>query len=49
MTLRSGKQLKEPTKNREAEHEIEVNKPKPNQDHDTTYNVKQVGEDKKEP
>ena len=53
MTLRSGKELKEPRKNREVEHEIEVNKPKakpePNQDKDTTSNVKEVGEDKKEP
>jgi len=41
--------LKEPRTNREVEHEIEVNKPEPNQDQDTTSNVKEVGEDKKEP
>jgi len=49
MTLRSGKELKEPRKNREVEHEIEVHKPKPHQDRDTTSNVKEVGEGKKEP
>jgi len=38
--------LKEPRKNREVEHQIEVSKPKPNQNQDTTYNVKEVGEDK---
>ena len=48
MTLRSGRELKEPRKNREVEHEIEVNKHEPNQDQDTTSNVKEVGEDKKE-
>jgi len=30
MTLRSGKELKEPMKNREVEYEIEVNKSEPN-------------------
>jgi len=30
MTLRSGKKLKEPRKNREVEHEIEVDKPELN-------------------
>ena len=49
MTLKSGKQLKEPRKNREVEHEMEVNKPEPNQDQDTTSNIKEVGEDDKEP
>jgi len=48
MTLRSGKELKEPRKNKEVEHEIEVNKSKPNQDQDITSNVKKVGKDKKE-
>jgi len=48
MTLRSGKKLKEPGKNREVEHEIEDNKPEPNQDQDTTSNAKEVGEEKKE-
>ena len=47
MTPRSGKELKEPSKNREVEHETEVNKPEPNRDQDTTSNVKKVGEDKK--
>jgi len=47
MTLRSGKELTEPTKNREVEHEMEVNKPEPNQDQDATSNVKEVDEDKK--
>jgi len=41
--------LKEPRKNREIEHEIEVNKLEPNQDQGTTSNVKEVREDKKEP
>jgi len=41
--------FKEPTKNREVEHETEVNKSEPNQDQDTTSNVMEVGEDKKEP
>jgi len=49
MTLRRGKDLKEPRKNRKVEHEIDVNQPEPNQDQDTTSNVKEVGEDKKEP
>ena len=49
ITLRSGKELKEPKKNREVQHEIEVNKPKPNQDQDTISNAKEAGEDKKEP
>ena len=49
MILKSGKELKESKKNREVEHEIEANKPEPNQDQDTTSNVKDVGEDKKEP
>jgi len=30
MTLRSGKELKEPRKNREVEYEIEINKLEPN-------------------
>ena len=47
MTLRSGKQLKEPRKNREVEHELELNKPEPNQHQDTTFNVKKIDEDKK--
>ena len=41
--------MKEPRTNREVEHEIEVNKPEPNQDQDTTSNVKEVCKDKKEP
>ena len=49
ITLRSGKELKELRKSREVEHEIEINKPEPNQDQNTTSNVKEVGEDKKEP
>ena len=49
ITLRSGKELKEHRKNGEVEHEIEVNKPEPNQDQDTTSNVKEVAKDKKEP
>ena len=49
MTLRSVKEWKEPRKNRKVEHEIEVNKSESNQDQDTTFNVKEVGEDKKEP
>jgi len=49
MTLRSGKELKEPRKNKEVEHEIAVSKFEPNRDQDTTSNVKEVGEDKKEP
>ena len=49
ITLRSGKELKEHRKNREIEHEIEVNKPEPNQDQEITSNVKEVREDKKEP
>jgi len=49
MTLRCGKQLKEPRKNRNVEHEIEVQEPKPNQDQDTPSNGKDVDKDKKEP
>jgi len=49
MTLRNGKELKKSRKNREVKHEIEVNRPKPNQDQDTTSTVKEVFEDKKEP
>ena len=49
MTFRNEKELKEPRKNREVEHEIEVNRPEFSQDQDTTSNVKEVGEDKKEP
>ena len=31
ITLRSGKELKEPRTNREVEHEVEVQEPEPNQ------------------
>jgi len=48
MTLRNVKELKEPKKNKEVEHEIEVSKPESNPDQDTNSNVKEVGEDKKE-
>ena len=41
MPLRSQKELNELMKNREVEHEIEVNKPEPNQDQETTSNVKE--------
>jgi len=41
--------LKEPGRNREVKHEIDVNKPEPNQDQDITSNDKEVGEEKKEP
>ena len=49
MTLRSGKELKEPRKNKVVDYGIEVNKLEPNQDQGTTSNVKEVGKDKKEP
>ena len=49
MTLRSGKELKDPRKNKEVEHEIEVQEPEPDQDQDTPSNGKKVGKDKKEP
>jgi len=49
MTLKSGKELKEPRKNREVKHETELNKPKPKEDQDTTSNAKEVGDGKKEP
>jgi len=49
MTLRSGKDLKEPRKNKEVKHEIEVEEPEPNQHQDTPSNGKEAGKDKKEP
>ena len=49
MTLRNVKELKEPKKNKEVEHEIEVSKLEPNQDKDITSYVKEVDEYKKEP
>jgi len=41
--------LKESRKNREIEHEVEVQESKPNQDENTPSNGKVVGKDKKEP
>ena len=48
-SLRSGKVLKEPRKNREIEHEVEVQKPEPNKDQDIPSNGREVGKDEKEP
>jgi len=44
--LRSGKELKEPRKNREEEQEIEVNRLEPSKEKDPTSNAKEMHEKK---
>ena len=49
ITLRSGKELKEPTKNREVEPELEVKAAEPELDTESNQTTKELGEKKREP
>ena len=49
MTLRSGKELKEPRKIRELEPELEVKGVEPKLDTDSNRTIKEIGEKKREP
>ena len=48
MTLRSGKELKEPTKKREVEPELEVKGTEPELDTESNQTTKELGEKKRE-
>jgi len=49
ITLRSGKELKEPRKSRELELELEVKETEPELDTDSDLTTKEIGEKKREP
>jgi len=49
MTLRSGKELKEPTKNKELEPELELKGTEPELDIESNQTIKEIGEKKREP
>jgi len=49
MTLRSGKELKEPRNSREVEPELEVEEAEPELDKDSNLTIKEIGEKKREP
>jgi len=49
MTLRSGKELKEPKKSRELEPELKVKGTEPELDTESNQATKEIGEKKREP
>ena len=49
ITIRSGKELKEPRKSREVEPELEVKEAEPKLDKDSNLTIKKIGEKKREP
>ena len=49
MTLRSGKELKEPGKSREVKVELEVKEAEPELNKDSNLTTKEIGEKKREP
>jgi len=49
ITLRSGKELKEPKKSRELEPELEIKGAKPELDTNSNQTTKEIGEKKREP